>query len=313
MLFCIIIVIDFLLILAGWMTILRGNVWSVRLIGWLAPHHQVMMTRILTSLAWILTLGCVIMMTWICRRRALQEKAKEKEALEEAKLEDQLPTDDGPIIKVVRDRCAIWLISIMLCFVVLMTLIECWGLTHGAPTQEYAVEAKHIQMEINELAKVLFDEAPPTEEQVRAIVAFPGNEQSFISNMHARFPALEGFHYSLLGMLLRSHRERMTMLQGKYLLAMTWYYPNHDDHPYIIPYVMVTPVDPQGHQTGKIIFAIEPISGRLVLEGSSIDGEAFYDILQLTRPDGKFTRKQHEDEFWKEVLQPLMTNSANGG
>ena len=313
MLFCIIIVIDFLLILAGWMTILRGNVWSAHLIGWLAPHHQAMVTRILSSLALILALGCVIMMAWICRRRALREKAKEEEALEAAKQEDQLPTDDGLIIKVVRDRCVIWLVSILLGLVVFMTFIDCWGITHGAPTKEYVVEAKHIQMEINELAKLLFDEALPTEEQVRAIVAFPSNEQSFISNMRIRFPALEGFHYSLLGVLLRSHRDRMTMLQGKYLLAMTWYYPNHDDHPYIIPYVMVTPVDSQGHQTGKIIFAIEPISGRLILEGSSIDGEAFYDILQLTRPDGKFTRKQHEDAFWQEVLQPLMTNSANGG
>ena len=305
----IVLAINFLLLWAGWSTVLRGSNWFAQTLRAILPFSTSVTSHLFGALSLAFAFVGIGLMSWLCRSCDTPKSAEPGET-GGTNAEDQLPpAADAPVAIPNYAKRTMVIAVAALCVVVMMAIIECVGLGNGAPAKEYAKQADFISQEVSGLAQMIFAEEAPRDETVRQFLAFSNDEEIFSSAMHARFPQLEGFQYSLIGLLLRSHRQQLQFLQDGYQLVMTWRYQGKNQGDFPIPYVLVTPKhDDTEAATCELIFAIEPDTGRLLLDGSSINGASFLDFLSVMRT-GEFTRKQAEYAFLEQI-QPLLTSKS---
>ena len=261
-----VLAINFLLLWAGWSAVLRGSNWFAQSLRAILPFSLSVTSHLFGALSLVFAFVGIGLMSWLCRNGDAP-KSNAQGLNRGGSTDEQLPpSNDTPFVIPGYAKRTMVIAAVALCVVTVMTVIECVGLGNGAPAKEYAEQADLVSQEVASLARMLFAEEAPRDENVRQFLVFSSDEEMFSSAMHARFPELARFQYSLIGLLLRSHR------------------------------------------TCELVFAIEPDTGRLLLDGSSINGASFLDFLSVMRT-GEFTRKQAEYAFL-EHIQPLIASKS---
>lgn len=304
-----VLAINFLLLWAGWSAVLHGSNWFAQSLRAILPFSLSVTSHLFGALSLVFAFVGIGLMSWLCRNGDAP-KSNAQGLNRGGSTDEQLaPSNDTPFVIPGYAKRTMVIAAVALCVVTVMTVIECVGLGNGAPAKEYAEQADLVSQEVASLARMLFAEEAPRDENVRQFLVFSSDEEMFSSAMHARFPELARFRYSLIGLLLRSHRKQLQFLKDGYQLVMTWRYQGKSQGDFPIPYVLVTPKhDATDAATCELVFAIEPDTGRLLLDGSSINGASFLDFLSVMRT-GEFTRKQAEYAFL-EHIQPLLASKS---